>query len=149
MSKIPVLILISRNIDLRMLNHSPRFQPYHFFSLTAMDYLGYSSSNRAGQTLRNALDRKIGRVEAQYLLAHLGLAFDRYPVEFLTAVLDVYTLHPQLKIGLDKGLDYAIQNLRMSAAPDPEVISLAVRFARHRSAFSMDKETAALAACLY
>lgn len=146
MNKIPVLLLLSRDTDLTVLNQSPRCQRYHFFSLTAMDYLGNSS---AGQTLRNALKKKIERVGAQYLLAHLGLAFDRYPVEFLTAVLDVHSLHPQLKIGLDKDLNYAIQYLRVFPAAGPEVASLAARLARHRSAFHMDEETAALAACLY
>jgi len=46
-------------------------------------------------------------------------------------------------------LKYAIQNLRRSAAPDPEVIGLAVRLARYRSAFDRDEETATLVACLY
>ena len=146
MSKIPVLLLISRAIDLNVLNHSPRLQRYHFFSLTAMDYLGNTSSDPGGEALRNALERKIGRVGPQYLLAHLGLAFDRYPVEFLTALLDVQTLHPHLKIGLDKGLHYAIQSLRMSAAP--EVNGLAARLALHGSVFDSDEETETLAACL-
>ena len=149
MSKTPVLLLISRNIDLKMLNHSPRFQRYHFFSLTAMDYLGSPSPNPARQTLRTALERKIVRVDAQYLLAHLGLAFNRYPVEFLTAVLDLQSLYPQLKIGLDKGLEYAIQHLKLIVAPDAQVTGLLGRLVQNRSAFNTDVETAALAACLY
>ena len=148
MSKIPVLLLISRAIDLNVLNHSPRLPRYHFFSLTAMDYLGNTSSDPGGEALRNALERKIGRVGPQYLLAHLGMAFDRYPVEFLTALLDIQTLHPHLKIGLDKGLHYAIQSLQRSVAPAAEVNSLAARLALHGSVFDSDEETETLAACL-
>jgi hypothetical protein len=148
MSKIRVLLLISRNIDLKMLNHSPRFQRYHFFALPAIDYLGNPASNPASRMLRIALERKIERVHAQYLLAHLGLAFDRYPVEFLTAVLDIQALHPRLKIGLDKGLEYAIQHLKLFAAPDPEVTRLLGRLVQNPSVFDMDGETATLAGCL-
>jgi hypothetical protein len=115
MRKTPVLLLISTAIDLSALNHSPRFRSYHFFSLAAMDHLENDRSRPGVQALRNALDRRIARVGAQYLLAHLGLAFDRYPVEFLTALLDVQALHPRLKIGLDKGVRYAIQVLQVSA----------------------------------
>jgi hypothetical protein len=149
MSKTPVLLLISRAIDLNVLNHSPRFQSYHFFSLTAMDYLENDLFRHKVQTLRNALHRNIERVGAQYLLVHLGLAFDRYPVEFLTAVLDVHVRHPGLKIRLDKGLMYALQYLRLSAASDPEATRLAVRLAQHRSAFDRDEDTDALSSCLY
>jgi hypothetical protein len=149
MSKIPVLLLISRAMDLNVLNHSPRLQSYHFFSLTAMDYLENDRFRHKAQTLRNALHTNIDRVGAQYLLAHLGLAFDRYPVEFLTALLDVQILHPHLKIELDKGLDYAIQYLKLSAAPDPEVNSMAARLNLHGLAFDSDKETETLAACLH
>ena len=148
MSKIPVLLLISRDIDLKTLNHSPRFQRYRFFSLTAFDYLGNASSNPGRQTLRNALDGKIGRISAQYLLAHLGLAFDRHPVEFLTAVLEVQTLHPRLRIGLDKGVEYAIQHLQIFAAPDPQVTRLLGRLVQNRLTIAMDRETAVLVSCL-
>lgn len=148
MSKIPILLLISRVIHLNVLNHSPRLQRYHFFSLTAMDYLGNTSSDPSREALRNALERKIERVRPQYLLAHLGLAFDRYPVEFLTALLDIQTIHPRLKIGLDKGMNYAIRSLGMSPAPAPEVASLAARLALYGSVFDSDAETEALAACL-
>lgn len=148
MNKTPVLLLLSRNIDLNILNRSPRFPRYRFFSLTAMDYLEPSSSSSREQLLRNALNRTIERSDARYLLAHLGLAFDRYPVEFLTAVLDMHFGHPRLKIGLDKGLKYALQYLRLSAASDSEATRLAVRLARHRSAFDRDEETNALSSCL-
>src|SRR5687767_153572 len=127
MSKTPVLLLISRPIDLNVLNHSPRFQVYRFFSLTAMDYLENDLSRHKVQTLRKALHKNIERVDAQYLLAHLGLAFNRYPVEFLTALLDAQTIHPRLKIGLDKGLNYAMQSLKIFAASGPEVDSLVAR----------------------
>jgi hypothetical protein len=150
MSKIPVLLLISRHIDLHVLNQSPRYQRYRFSSLTALDYLGNGSTGRKGQTLlTNMLDKRIKKVKAQYLLAHLGLAFDRYPVEFLTAVLDVHTIHPRLKIGLDKGLKHATQYLRLFAAPDPEVKRLLNRLGRNRSAFDADGEMAVLAGALY
>jgi hypothetical protein len=148
MNKIPVLLLISRAIDLSALHHSPRFQRYHFVSLAAMDHLENDRLRPKAQTLRNALNRKIERVGAQYLLAHLGLAFDRYPVEFLTTLLDVQELHPRLRIGLDKGLDYAMQSLRISAASAPEVNSLVARLARRGSVFNRDAETEFLAACL-
>jgi hypothetical protein len=149
MSKVPVLLLISRSIHLNVLNQSPRFLRYHFFSLTAMDYLGNISSRRGEEGLRDALDRKIMRVGAQFLLAHLGLAFDRYPVEFLTALLDVRLLYPRLKIGLDKGVPYAIQYLKLSAASGPEINRLIGRLARRGSVFDSDEETQALAACLH
>jgi len=113
-----------------------------------MDYLGNASSGPGGEALRNALERKIGHVGAHYLLAHLGSAFDRHPVEFLTALLDIQTIHPRLKIGLDKGMNYAIRSLGMSPAPAPEVASLAVRLALYGSVFDSDAETEALAACL-
>jgi hypothetical protein len=149
MSRIPVLFLISNPVDLDTFNQSPRFQQYHFFSLAAMDYLGDHSSSRRPQTLESVLTRTIEEVGAQYLLAHLGLAFDRHPVEFLSAVLDAHALHPRLKVGLDKGVHYALQSLQMSTAPGPEAASLAARLVRHRSAFHMDEETTALAACLH
>ena len=148
MNKIPVLLLISSHIDLTVFNQSPRFQSYCFFSLTAMDCFRNDSYSCRGQTLRNVLQRNIERVGAQYLLAHLGLAFDRYPVEFLTAILDVHSLHPQLKIRLDKGLLYAFQYLRLSVVPEPEVTCLAARLAHHRSAFERDEEMDALSSCL-
>lgn len=149
MSKIPVLLLISRTIDLNILNHSPRFPRYRFFSLTAIDYLENNRFRHKAQALQNALHRKIERVGAEYLLAHLGLAFDRYPVEFLTALLEIQAFYPRLKIGLDKGLCYALQYLRASAVPSLEVNNLAARLAKGRRPFNSDEETDALAACLH
>lgn len=148
MMKTPVLLLISRAINLSVLNHSPRFSGYHFFSLAALDYLEDDQVWHKAQTLRKALHREIDQVGVQYLLAHLGLAFDRYPVEFLTALLEVRTLHPWLKIGLDKGLRYAIRYLKLSGVSRPEVNSLAARLVRQSSAFDSDEETQSLAACL-
>lgn len=149
MSKIPVLLLVSRTIDLNVLNHSPRFENYHFFSLTALDYLENDPFEHKAQTLWNALHSEIERLGAHYLLAHLGLAFDRYPVEFLTAVLDIHSHHPQLKIGFDRGLHFAIRYLKIFPSPGPEVHSLVARLTRHRLALDREDETALLAACLY
>lgn len=149
MSKIPVLLLISTAINLNALHLSPRWQRYHFFALTALDYLGNGPSRSGAGTLLNALEQEIGRVEAQYLLAHLGLAFDRYPVEFLTTLLEIQRLYPRLQIGFDKGLHYAMQVLQVSTAPGPQVKRLAARLARVRAAFDRDEETRELATCLY
>jgi hypothetical protein len=148
-SKIPVLLLISRDIDLYILNHSSRFQSYHFFSLTAIDYLGKPSTIPASQRLQIALKRKIRLIRAQFLLAHLGFAFYRYPVEFLTAVMEIQSLHPQLKMGFDKGINHAIQYLQLFATPSPEVTRLSGRIIQNRSTLEIDREMATLASCLY
>jgi hypothetical protein len=115
-----------------------------------MDYLGSGSMEHMVQTkLQNALDRKIEHVGAQFLLAHLGLAFYRYPVEFLAAVMEIQSLHPQLKMGFDKGINHAIQYLQLFATPSLEVIRLSGRIIQNRSTLEIDREMAALASCLY
>ena len=149
MSKIPVLLLISKRIDLNILNQSPRFRSYRFVSLTAMDYLGGPSTIPASQSLQGALEKEIRLVRAKYLLAHLGMAFYRYPVAFLTAVMEVQSLYPDLKIGFDKGSHHAIQYLELFAAPGPEITSLSGRIIQNRSTPEFEQEMAALAACLY
>lgn len=114
-----------------------------------MDYLGNDRYRSGAQKLQNALDRNIQRLGTRHLLVHLGLAFFRFPVEFLSAVLDARLLHPQLSIGLDKGLPYAIQHLQLFVTPGPAYTSLLRRLIQNQSAFDTDNETAALASCLY
>ena len=113
MNKIPVLLLISKNIGLRILNNSPRFSSYRFFSLSAIQYLEDPTSKLTGLRLQNVLNQKINLIKPQYLIAHLGLAFERYPVEFLNAVLVVKAACPEIKIGMDRSLEYVIQHLQV------------------------------------
>lgn len=141
MNKIPVLLLISKEISLRTLNDSPRFSSYRFYSLSAMQHLERPASKAARPALHHVLGRKISRIKPQYLVTHLGLAFERYPVDFLNAVLDVKLLHPEIKIGTDRSLEYAIQHLQAFHETNPEISSLIDRLVQNRSVFDLDDQT--------
>jgi|GEM_PF-5022564 len=148
MKKIPVLFLVSSDIDLKILNDSPRFLLYCFFSLAAIRYLENSSSRVPGQQLQDFLSKKIRRVKPLYLIVHLGLAFERYPVEFLNAVLDIKSIFPEIKMGMDKSIEYMLQGLEVLDTSS-EKNKLLDRLAQNQSVFDMDKETAYLVGCLH
>lgn len=149
MDKISVLLLLSKNIDLEILNDSPRFFSYHFFAATSIQYLESTSSEKPNQKLLRNLRRKIRLIAPKYLIVHFGIAFERYPMAFLDTVLDVNELYPELKIGMDGSREYVMQHLRDFKGEDSEKTKLLGRLARKQSIFDMDTETAYLTSCLH
>jgi hypothetical protein len=82
------------------------------------------------------------------LIIHLGLAFEHYPVEILNTVLDVKEFYPKIKIGFDRGLEYAIHRIRVLVKETPEKEKLLDRLINNQTFFVSDKETVYLASCL-
>jgi hypothetical protein len=142
-----VLLIISRDIDLEPLNNSPRFLSYQFFSLPVIQYLEDSSPRMPVGQLLQPLVEMIEEVKPSFLLAHLGLAFERYPVRFLTAIFEAYALYPTMRIGMDRNLEYILERLN-SVDADSEKMKLFDTLAQNQSIFAMNNETVHLVSCL-
>lgn len=143
-----VLFLTSNDIDLQSLNSSPRLTSYQFYSIAAIPILENQLSNAPKTRLQDLLAEKIRETNPLYLIVHLGLAFERYPVEFLNAVLDIKTLYPAIKIGIDRRIEYIHQQL-LAPEMSSEINNLLDRLSMNCSIFDTDKETAYLIGCLH
>ncbi len=147
MRKIPVLFLLSSDIDLKIFNSSPRLLNYQFYSLAATLYLYNSSNEKPEQSLKNNLIKKIKEIKPAFLIIHLGLAFERQPTDFLLAILDVAELYPRLKIGIDMPIKHMIRttdNLDAST----EKNELLKRLKKFSLSFVMEPEAIFLAGLL-
>lgn len=149
MKKIRVLYLISTNIDLRSINNSPRYSKYHFFTLDAMKYLEGFDTISSSKKLAKSLSDTIQRIKPLYLIVHLGLAFERYPIEFLNPVLDVKTTHKKLKLGLDRGLEYAIDRIQAIKYQTLDSENIIKKLRNDYLLFESDEETLHLASLLF
>ena len=143
-----MLLLVSTSIDLKALNDSPRFESHSFFALNAMQHLDKLNSTHKTQSFLDILDNTIKYVKPSYLIVHLGLAFEHYPAEILNTVLDVKEFYPKIKIGFDRGLEYAIHRIQVLVTATPEKKKLLDRLINNQSFFDSDKEMIYLASCL-
>jgi len=148
MRKTKVLLMITRDYQIEILNSSPRFLAYRFSSIGVIRFLEDSRTQIQEQKLTQALSRKIEQIRPKYLIVHLGMAFERYPIEFMTTILDINMLHPNLKIGLDRSLNYVIRQLRAIAGSEIADMDLLDRLDQKQSAFKPDAETTYLVGCL-
>lgn len=147
MRKIPVLFLLSSDVDLKIFNSSPRLMNYQFYSLAATLYLYSSLYKKPEQRLKINLIKKIDEVKPAYLIIHLGLAFERYSTEFLLAILDATDLYPKLKIGIDMTFEYIVRTIdNLDASPEKK--ELLKRLKKSSLSFVMEPEAMFLAGLL-
>ncbi len=149
MERIPVLFVTSKEIDLSVLNDSPRFPDYCFRALAALPLLQEGPPESARARLAAALAACIESTRPGCLIFHLGLAFDRFPAEFLGAVLDTRLAHPEITIKLDRPLEYLTGSLRLWRNVTPQTLDLLDALALHPGLFETDDETAQLVGCLH
>lgn len=149
MNRIPVLFLLSTYIDMKELNKSPRFSSYRFYYLTAIRYIEKNNASLSIRKMTNALNKKAHKIGPSHLIVHLGLVFERYPFEYLISVLDMKVHHKSLKVGLDRGLEYAIQRIQLIHSSTFDKENLINRLIANRLLFESDEETLHLASLLF
>ncbi len=149
MRQIPVLFVTSKDIDLGVLNDSPRFPAYCFFGLAALPLLQEGPAAGARDRLAAALRARIAETSPGCVIIHLGLAFDRFPAELLGAILDTRRAHPGLAIKLDRPPEYISETLRLMKNASPQALALLDALRQDPALFETDDETAGLVACLH
>lgn len=148
MNKTKILLLVSKEYPLDVLNNSPRLLTYSFYSVVAIQYLGSTLGKKNNPRLLDILCDQIRRIQPKYLIVHLGLAFTRYPFEFLDAVLEVKKTFPDLNIAMDQSFEYIDRYLNTIRNSAESIYILRNRLSQNRSLFFFDEEVKFLLGCL-
>lgn len=148
MDKIPILLLVSKVYPLDALNDSPRFSAYRFYSVAAFQYFGGVLEEGNGSNLLGELCDQVRKIQPKYLIVHLGLAFTRYPFEFLDSVLEIKEIFPDLNVAMDQNYEFIDLYLNTIDNSADNVYVLRSRLAQNRSLFYLNEEAKLLLSCL-
>ena len=125
MSKKKVLLLRSGYVDLSSLNSSPRYRKYEFSLFDALRYLEDSSIQETSYYFN--LENKVKEINPKFLVAHAGMAFERYPYVFSRDLLILKRNYPEIRIGIDRK-HYFLSILRENLNLLPNVTELLYAF---------------------
>ncbi len=148
MSKTPILLLVSKEIPLDVLNNSPRLLDYSFYSIAAVQYLEKIVDQGNKNYLLDVLCEQIRTILPKYLIVHIGLAFTRYPFEFLDSILEIKKIFPDLNTVMDQSFEYIDQYLNTFRNSKSGVSALRSRLSQNRSLFYLDEEVKILLSSL-
>lgn len=148
MSKTPILLLVSKEFPLDVLNNSPRFLAYSFYSVAAIQYLEKIVEQGNNNYLLDILCDQIRTILPKYLIVHCGLAFTHYPFEFLDSVLEIKKIFPDLNIAMDRSFESIDLHLNAIRNSTDSVFVLRNRLTQNRSLFYLDEEVRLLISCL-
>ena len=109
LDKSAVLLLRSTFIDVSSLNVSPRYPQYVFHIFETLKYLEGDFS--LTDTLAEIISF-IEQIDAKFIIVHLGVCFQKYPIQLMHLVRALKDYEPSLRIGLDMGKGYALTLLR-------------------------------------
>jgi hypothetical protein len=105
MTKTHVVFLVSTPIDKDVINDNPKYIKFKVHIIPLLEYI-QSDDIDALTNILPALFKRLKSYKPRIVIFHLGVAFDRYPRNYIKIIIALHNQFPTIIIGLDKGIKY-------------------------------------------
>lgn len=134
-----IFVLLSHSEEiLEYLQESPRLKEYEFDGCGISRWVKQDRLNR--DEFRWHLEIKIRSFSPNVLIVHTGMTFGHFPAEVVAALISIKLAFPGIRIGLERGAEYAAALIKLDKIQDKTLQASLFRRLHSESSLTVRKK---------